>query len=198
MDGYTLFDSGVLSHRVRTKPRVLIQTSVFLRKRGFDAWPSGRNDILVGGRKVYGSAFYSTGYRNVIHATLLCHEDIDTMQMALTPSGEKLRSKGISSVRQRVANLSEFGEADIGALRAALTEFFCDGETVLEEDDIVRIESPAYLDGNFIAGRKHWPQADDFPADAGIGLKAGKFQENLQDKSENCCIYGKSEENLSV
>ena len=73
-------------------------------------------------------------------------------------------SERFSSVRQRVANLSEFGEADIGALRAALTEFFCDGETVLEEDDIVRIESlmAAYLDGNFIAGRKHWPQAGDF------------------------------------
>lgn len=137
--------------------RFISSLALFLRKQGFDAWPSGRNDILVGGRKVSGSAFYSTGYRNIIHATLLCDEDLDTMQMAITPSEEKLRLKGIASVRQRVANLSEFGIADIGALRSALVEFFCDGEKVLEVSDIVRIESlmAAYQDGNFISGRRH-------------------------------------------
>lgn len=137
--------------------------ALFLRQQGFDAWPSGRNDILVGGRKVSGSAFYSTGCRNIIHATLLCNENLDIMQKAITPSEAKLRSKGIASVRQRVANLSEFGKADIGVLRSGLERFFCDGEKILEETDIVRIESlmAAYLDMNFIAGRRHGPETNE-------------------------------------
>lgn len=135
--------------------RFISLLALFLRQQGFDAWPSGRNDIMISGRKVSGSAFYSTGFRNVMHASLLCHEDLDIMQKAITPSPEKLRSKGIASVRQRVANLSEFSDIDIGALRSELVKFFCDGEKILPEGDISMIESvmASYLDPRFIAGR---------------------------------------------
>ena len=158
--------------------RFISSLALFLRQRGFDAWPSGRNDILVGGRKVSGSAFYSTGYRNVIHATLLCHEDIDTMQMALTPSGEKLRSKGISSVRQRVANLSGFPGSGTDGLEQALTDFFCDGRKILTEADMVRIEAleQEYLDEKFIAGRRRARMEDKILHD---GTGNGNIEENM-------------------
>ena len=123
-----------------------------LRKLGFDAWPSGRNDITVSGRKVSGSAFYSTGSRNIIHATLLYDSDLDRMQMAITPPESKLRAKGIASVRQRVANLSDFGRADQDTVRAELVGSFCDGETQLSPEDVRRIENivASYLDADFI------------------------------------------------
>ena len=101
-----------------------------LRRQGFDAWPSGRNDILVSGRKVSGSAFYSIGSRNIIHATLLCDVNLDMMQNAVTPPPEKLRKKGIASVRQRVENLSAFSPTDIAVIRESLAGFFCDGESI--------------------------------------------------------------------
>lgn len=123
-----------------------------LRKAGFDAWPSGRNDIIVDGKKVSGSAFYSIGKRNIVHATLMCGVDMDVMQEAITPPVEKLASKGIASVRQRVANLSEFGPADTYEMEKRLADFFCDGKTVLSAEDVLKIGGimKKYLDDKFI------------------------------------------------
>ena len=136
--------------------RFISTFALFLRKQGFDAWPSGRNDILVSGRKVSGSAFYSLGRRNVIHATLLCDVDLGKMQRAITPSREKLLAKGVASVRQRVANLSNFAPVDIAAMEQAIAGFFCDGERMIsgkEMEDIGRIMA-GYLDEGFITGRR--------------------------------------------
>ena len=134
-----------------------------LRRQGFDAWPSGRNDILVSGRKVSGSAFYSIGSRNIIHATLLCDVNLDMMQNAVTPPPEKLRKKGIASVRQRVENLSAFSPADIAVIRESLAGFFCDGERLLSDTDIGNIEriAESYMDENFILYGKISHKNDD-------------------------------------
>jgi lipoate-protein ligase A len=68
----------------------------------------GRNDILVDGRKVSGNAQYSTGQRMVSHGTLLFNSDLSQVAEALNVRLEKIESKGIKSVRSRVANISEF------------------------------------------------------------------------------------------
>lgn len=126
-----------------------------LRNCGFGAWPSGRNDITVDGRKVSGSACYGIGCMNIIHATLLCDADISRMQKAITPPVEKLRPKGITSVRQRVANLSEFARVDMQSLQTAIVRTFCDGERTLTSADMAAIGHlmASYLDPAFISGR---------------------------------------------
>lgn len=143
--------------------RFISQLALCLRKAGFDAWPSGRNDITVDGRKVSGSAFYSTGFRNIIHATLLCNVDLDMMQHALTPPPGKLSSKGISSVRQRVANLSESGDADMGRIAGMLSGMFCSGERTLTAGDMEQIGRlmESYLDPAFILGRSRIRKKSD-------------------------------------
>jgi lipoate-protein ligase A len=75
---------------------------------GITAEPSGRNDIVVDGRKVSGSAFKLTGDRAFHHGTLLIRTDLSRLGQYLTPDKEKFASKGVSSVKSRVANLSEF------------------------------------------------------------------------------------------
>ena len=88
-----------------------------LRRAGLEAEVSGRNDILVSGKKVSGNAFFSIHGRNVMHGTLLFDCNPEQLENALTPSGTKLQSKGVSSVRQRVGCLRQFLAASSQASR---------------------------------------------------------------------------------
>lgn len=69
---------------------------------------SGRNDILLEGKKVSGNAFLQNKNGMLMHGTLMYDLDIETMVRALNPPDEKLISKGISSVRSRVNNLKPY------------------------------------------------------------------------------------------
>lgn len=66
---------------------------------------SGRNDILVDGRKISGSAFEITKTRACHHGTMLLNSDIANIEKYLTPSKQKLESHGVKSVSSRVCNL---------------------------------------------------------------------------------------------
>lgn len=78
------------------------------RRLGISAEKSGRNDITVQGRKFSGNAFYQSGEACYHHGTLLVNADIAALSRYLTVPPEKLKSKGVESVRARVANLAEF------------------------------------------------------------------------------------------
>ena len=82
-----------------------------LKTLGIHSQVSGRNDLESAGRKISGSAFYETEDRFCHHCTMLVHVDLMRLQQVLTPSKLKLSSKGIQSVRSRVANLSELNPA---------------------------------------------------------------------------------------
>lgn len=69
---------------------------------------SGRNDLLIDGKKMSGVAFLQNKHGVLIHGTYMYDVDIETMIRSLTPSNEKLISKGIDSVRSRVANLKSY------------------------------------------------------------------------------------------
>ena len=79
-----------------------------LRRMGVDAQFSGRNDILVDGRKISGSAQCCVKEHTLFHGTLLFDVDMDMLGKVLTPGKAKIESKGVKSVRARVANLKEF------------------------------------------------------------------------------------------
>lgn len=79
-----------------------------LRSMGVDAELSGRNDILVDGRKISGNAQFSSVKRMFSHGTLLFDSDLSEVTNALDVKMSKIESKGHKSVRSRVANISEF------------------------------------------------------------------------------------------
>jgi lipoate---protein ligase len=79
-----------------------------LQKLGVNAELSGRNDILIEGKKVSGNAQFSRRGRMFSHGTLMLDVDLDQVGKALHVKQEKIQSKGIKSVRSRVANISEF------------------------------------------------------------------------------------------
>jgi lipoate-protein ligase A len=84
-----------------------------LQEMGVDAEMSGRNDILVEGRKISGNAQFSSGKRMFSHGTLLLDSDLDEVTNALNVKMSKIQSKGHKSVRSRVANIVEFLDAPI-------------------------------------------------------------------------------------
>jgi lipoate-protein ligase A len=119
-----------------------------LAKFDITAERSGRNDILVDGRKVSGSAFKRAKDRAFHHGTLLISADLGRLVDYLNPTKKKLVSKGIESVKSRVANLSEFNSGlDHDKLTAAIIETFLEhyGEKAevehLTRDDLAKIPS---------------------------------------------------------
>lgn len=79
-----------------------------LQSLGVPATLSGRNDILVKGKKVSGFAKRVIRNRLMVHGTLMYRVDVDVLTNVLNPSATKLQSKGIASVRSRVANLCDY------------------------------------------------------------------------------------------
>lgn len=103
---------------------------------------SGRNDILVEGKKVAGSAFYRLKGRSVLHNSLLFSTQLEHLSKALTPAKEKLESKGVSSVRQRVTNVGDFTSLSIDEFMAYVHKYMCGDEVrVLTEADMQGIEA---------------------------------------------------------
>lgn len=75
---------------------------------GIKAERSGRNDILIDGKKFSGNAFRFSQGVGLHHGTLMFNSDFERMVDLLTVSDVKLKSKAIASVRSRVGNLCEF------------------------------------------------------------------------------------------
>ena len=114
---------------------------------GLKAEKSGRNDILVEGRKVSGNAFHQLPDRSIVHGTLLYNTDFDALEEAIRPPVEKLLRHGVASVRQRVGNLRDYLDpaiiGSIHALESHLVDYFSDGTLSLSADDLCVIEEMA-------------------------------------------------------
>ena len=105
-----------------------------------DAQLSGRNDILINGTKVSGCAFYQLSNRSVLHNSLLFDTQLDHLSNALTPAKEKLQSKGVASVRQRVTNVATYTQIDILAFMDYVRQEMCGTEVLeLTEEDMKRV-----------------------------------------------------------
>jgi len=66
----------------------------------------GRNDVLVGERKIYGSAQIAWYDAFVQSGTFLVNMDFDVMDRALTPPALKFADKPARSVKERVTSLA--------------------------------------------------------------------------------------------
>ncbi len=84
-----------------------------LKKMGLPAELSGRNDILVDGRKVSGNAQCVRNGKVLHHGTLLYSADLSKVAGVLRVDPAKLRSKGIKSVHSRVANIKDLMDTDM-------------------------------------------------------------------------------------
>jgi lipoate-protein ligase A len=117
-----------------------------LRDMGADAGIEGRNDILAAGKKVSGMAQYVMNGRLCSHGSLLFDADLNSLAAVLRADPEKFRTKALSSVRARVANLAECPKIprDIETFRRELKKRLFDSLPVREyapaERDTLRID----------------------------------------------------------
>lgn len=125
-----------------------------LQKLGIPASASGRNDVLIEGRKVSGNAFYRIPGRSIVHGTMLYDTDREHMAKAITPADEKLQSKGVNSVRQHIALLKDYTTLSLDAFKDFIRTTLCDNEYMLTEKDVSAIEElmQEYLTDAFIYG----------------------------------------------
>lgn len=79
-----------------------------IRKLGLEPELSGRNDILVEGKKFSGNAYAISKGNRAHHGTLLVNADLSRFSNYLNVSKAKLMAKGVESVQSRVCNLSSF------------------------------------------------------------------------------------------
>lgn len=120
-----------------------------LQAMGIPATLSGRNDILVDGKKVSGFAKRVCKNRLMVHGTLMFQVDVNVLTKVLNPSASKLQSKGIASVRSRVANLCDYLPeiTDIqifkNHLEAILSRNYEDKEYLLSDEDLANIQQLA-------------------------------------------------------
>ena len=99
----------------------LVLLSGALRQLGYDAVTTAHNDVLVAGRKVAGTACYTTPTGTVVHASMLYDVNLTDLEAAITPSEAKLAKHAVASVRQRVRNLRDIRDlGDMALFRQAL------------------------------------------------------------------------------
>ena len=127
------------------------------RKLGIAATGTSHNDIMIGDKKVCGTACYHLAGRSIVHSTMLYDTNMDHMLNAITPGPEKLEKKGIQSVRQRITLLKDYlTEAQhpksVGALKTFIRKTLCEGEYVLSETEMAEVEliEQTYLKEEFI------------------------------------------------
>ncbi|MBQ8463965.1 MAG: lipoate--protein ligase family protein [Prevotella sp.] len=123
-----------------------------LRRMGIEATGTTHNDVMIGDRKVSGTAFYHLPGRSIVHATMLYDTNMEHMLRAITPSEEKLQSKGIQSVRQRITLLKDHTTLSLEDFKHLVRTTLCEGELVLTPQQVDGIEQleQDYLRREFI------------------------------------------------
>ena len=106
-----------------------------LNSKGVPAEQTGRNDILVDGKKFSGNAQQFSNRRLLHHGTIMFDVDTEAVAKALRVKPGKFRSKATKSVRSRVTNLKPYFESaaagsenktvrDAVGLKALLLDWF--------------------------------------------------------------------------
>ncbi|WP_409253369.1 lipoate--protein ligase [Bacillus sp. SCS-153A] len=187
-------DDGESFHNFKKFTEPVIKA---LKKLGVNAELSGRNDIEAEGRKISGNAQFSTKGRMFSHGTLLFDSEIENVVSALKVRKDKIESKGIKSIRSRVANISEFLEEkmSIEEFRSMLLRYIFDENEVEEyvltvEDwkNINELSKERYQNWNWNYGKSpkfNLQHSHRFPVGSiDIRLEVNKGV------IENCKIFG--------
>ena len=125
-----------------------------LRELGLEATSTENNDVLIGGRKVSGNAYYHKAGWSIVHGTMLFDTDMQHMLTAITPPRQKLTKHGVESVRQRITLLKEHTSLTIDEFKRFAVERLCSDTLRLTQEDVRNIEAieQEYLDPRFIWG----------------------------------------------
>ena len=114
-----------------------------LSDMGLSAELSGRNDIMIGEKKISGNAQTHFENRVLHHGTLLFNSELDVLSSALLVDERKIKAKAIKSTRSRVANIASFLDSDFTVsdfakkIRDCILNKYNAAEFVIESNDII-------------------------------------------------------------
>lgn len=117
-----------------------------LNEMGAAAEFSGRNDIVIKGKKISGNAMWKHKERFLQHGTILFNANLDKLTKYLTVDRSKILSKNIESIAARVTNVNQEVEnkIEIDEFMNRLIETYKKTddvtEIVLTKDDLAAIE----------------------------------------------------------
>ncbi|AMK12521.1 MAG: lipoate--protein ligase [Pseudodesulfovibrio sp.] len=117
---------------------------------------SGRNDLLIDGKKFSGNAQHFHAGRILHHGTLLFASDMADLSGALRTDPEKYRDKAVKSVRSRVTNISSHLPApmEVTAFIKALMDHVS-GHTPMD-DMVLSAEEQASIEALAAARYRTW------------------------------------------
>ena len=146
---------------------------------GAKAVLSGRNDIEIDGRKVSGNAQTVCGDRILHHGTLLWDTDMSKLTGALKVDPEKIESKGIKSVRSRVANIRDVIGSEMDTLEFISYLFSC-ADAPFREFTRAEIDSiNALRDSRYSTWEWNWGSSKNFSAYRKARFGYGKVEISL-------------------
>jgi len=132
-----------------------------LHSLGIPAETTGRNDIVVDGRKISGNAQFTNLNAMFSHGTLLFDSNLDDVVQALNVKLDKIESKGIKSIKSRVANIKEFlhSPMNIEEFKSILIKHIFKGEPQIlnlnkeQWEDVYKLSNRKYRSWEWNFGR---------------------------------------------
>jgi len=167
-----------------------------LKKVGVRAELTGRNDILVNNKKICGNAQFMKSKSMVHHGSILFDADIDAMTSGLKVSKEKISSKGVKSIRSRVANISEFIDIKLtpDEFKSVMLDELLDGDFYIYSLTDYDKESIKQLyDSKFNTWEWNYGKSPKYSISRASRFKGGKVEFNLNIENgiiKECKIYG--------
>ncbi|MBS4537701.1 lipoate--protein ligase [Clostridium sp. D2Q-11] len=170
-----------------------------LKKLGVNAEFHGRNDIVVDGKKISGNAQYFYKDKMLHHGTILFNSTLEDIVNVLMVNNEKIKSKGIKSIRSRVTNIYPYLEEKISIdeFKDILLKFILDTNDIssqeykLEEKDLNKINE--LMDDRYKKWEWNFGESPEFNIQKTKRYEAGSLDIRLTVKDGNikeCKIYG--------
>lgn len=157
---------------------------------------NGRNDLTIDGKKFSGNAQYKLAGNTVHHGSLLLCTDIEQMVRATTVDPQKILSKSIRSVRDRVTNIADHLPEPVApeVFKDRLIDSIMHGnrrEYVLTDADRARIA--AIAEERFTGWEAVYAASPKFSIERSARLAGGKMTFTLEvrhGRIEHCSVMG--------
>ena len=160
----------------------------YLNEKGVKAEFTGRNDIIVDGRKISGNAQYKDRELMIHHGSIIYQDSSTDIGRLLTPAKLKLAKKSLTSVKSRITSLKSMMNMDIASfieeLKAYIRKYYhIDEEYVLSEEELKKVEEI---------------RKNKYANDEWTYARYGKFDKVHSFMNESCVmdIYLKEKDNL--
>lgn len=170
-----------------------------LGKIGVNCELSGRNDLVIDGKKFSGIAQSINKQRVLNHGTLLFDSKLDTLSKVLNVKRDKIESKGVKSVSSRVTNIKPYVNDDIDVLEFKqvllrnIFEYFNQPIEVFELSDNDKNNIQKMVDERYGTWEWNYGRSPKFNYKGYGRFAGGCVEAKLQVENgfiESCKIYG--------